>query len=129
TGLHHALTENDPAVDMRVGPLESNAKLEYSRNWTISSISMGSNGIPHFVFAMNMSLKGKAFEDALLEGTALGLVASGYAGPAFKAAFDDAVTADRAMGANVPDQFIHRRNFADQLGALLSKLLAQPTSP
>jgi len=113
-GLRAALDPNDKSVHLLVTSASA-AMPSYDPQWHYGGAQIRPDGTPAIVLTVAPGIPQASIERAIEAGVLLGLADSGYAGPKWKALYDQAAAADAKLGASAPDPFVNRRALALQL--------------
>jgi tetratricopeptide (TPR) repeat protein len=94
----------------------------YDRNVHYAGPRKSDDGKPAFTILILDSLKQEQMAVPLTEGAFFGLTDTGYAGPRWKALYDQEAAKDAALGANASDPFLNRRQFVAALEKLFTSV-------
>lgn len=121
-GYQAALSDKNSNVTLSISELSPVKMPAYNPTWNLTNATLDASGKAHISITFATTLGKRKFADAITHGLLLGLAASGYAGPHFKKAYDNMLTADTSLGANAPDPFLNRRKLANILVQIFNKL-------
>jgi len=121
-GVHAALDPKDTSVHVKID-LKDRAQLpSYETEWHYAGSEKATDGNPSITIWIVKGLADQRTIHAIEASLILGLADSGYAGPKWKAIYDQTAARDAAQGSNATDPFVYRRRLADQLADFYEKI-------
>ncbi len=125
-GLYAGFDRFDQTVEINV----HHAKSKQHLRWHLYQANLTDLGVARVTLMLPAGRKkwrnNLAYNGAVL----VGLAASGYAGPKWKALYNDMRARDKSLPTTAPDPYLNRRAMANALGRLYEKFAAaKPQSP
>lgn len=124
-GIKNAFDPKDTSVHVNIDLRDRSLMPAYEPEWHYVGFSIAKDGNPGITVWVLRGMPDARTVHAMEAGLILGLADSGYAGPKWKALYDAVAAKDAEQGPNAADPFRIRRNLADSLADLYTKIFGE----
>lgn len=122
-GIHAALDPKDTSIHVNIDVKTGTQMPAYDTDWHYAGSTTNPDATPAITIWILKDIPEARARHAIVAGLLLGLADSGYAGPKWKALYDQVAARDAGQGPNATDPFLYRRRLGDALANFYEDVL------